>query len=99
MESPSTKSSAERNPCHDTTQRHSFALGVTADDEHEYFFGTTQFIEAELSANATVEKNENAPPERLLLRYATAEVVMIGQGLRRVVQALQRGELENVWPL
>ena len=99
MQSPSTKPPSERNPCHDTTQRHSFALGVTADDEHDYFFGTTQFIEAELSANATVEKNENAPPERLLLRYATAEVVMIGRGLRRVIQALQRGELENVRPL
>src|SRR6266853_614339 len=68
--SPSTESSAQRNPCHDQTNKHSFALGVTADDGHDYFFGATQFIEAELAVNATVEKNENAPPDRLLLRYA-----------------------------
>jgi hypothetical protein len=98
-ESPSTEASAQRNPCHDTTNKHSFALGVTADDGHDYFFGTTQFIEAELAANDAVEKSENAPTERLDLRYATAEMVILGQGLRRLVQLIQRGELENIRPL
>src|SRR5579864_3893179 len=78
-ESPSTEASAQRNPCHDTTNKHSFALGVTADDGHDYFFGTTQFIEAEIAANAAVEKSESAPTERLDLRYATAEAVILGQ--------------------
>lgn len=96
MESPSAESSAQRNPCHDQTNKHSFALGVTADDTHDYFFGTTQFIEAELAVNAVVEKSESAPPERLHLRYATGEVVVLGRGLRRLSQLLQRGELENI---
>ena len=99
MESPSAESSAQRNPCHDTTNKHSFALGVTGDDGHDYFFGTTQFIEAELAANAGVEKSENAPPERLHLRYATGEAVILGRGLRRLAQLLQRGELENIKPI
>jgi hypothetical protein len=66
IESQSTEPSAQRNPCHDTTNRHSFALGVTADDGHDYFFSATQFIEAELAANAAVEKDENGrlAPER-----------------------------------
>jgi hypothetical protein len=96
MESPSAESSAQRNPCHDQTNKHSFALGVSADDGHDYFFGTTQFIEAELAANAVVEKSESAPPERLHLRYATGEAVILGRGLRRLAQLLQRGELENI---
>jgi hypothetical protein len=99
MESPSAEASAQRNPCHDTTNKHSYALGVTADDTHDYFFGTAQFIEAELAANAGVEKSENAPPERLRLRYATGEVVILGQGLRRLAQLIQLGELENIRPL
>ncbi len=98
-ESPSAESSAQRNPCHDTTNRHSFALGVTADDGHDYFFGMTQFIEAELAANADVEKSDNAPPERMHLRYVTGEVIILGRGLRRLAQLLQRGELENIRPL
>src|SRR6266516_505829 len=98
-ESPLAEPSAERNPCHDTTNKHSFALGVTADDGHDYFFGTTQFIEAELAANAAVEKSERAPPERLHLRYATGEAVILGRGLGRLAQLLQRDELENIQPL
>src|SRR5207249_10425965 len=93
------EASAQRNPCHDTTNKHSFALGVTADDGHDYFFGTAQFIEAELAANAAVEKSENAPPERLHLRYVTGEVAILGRGLRRLGQLLQRGELENIRPI
>src|SRR6266496_4397589 len=75
--SPSAESSAQRNPCHDQTNKHSFALGVTADDTHDYFFGTTQFIEAELAANAAVEKSESAQLDRLHLRYATGEAVIL----------------------
>jgi hypothetical protein len=95
-EFPSAESPLQRNPCFETTHKHSFALGVTADDGHDYFFGTTQFLEAELTANAAVEKSEHAPPERLHVRYATGEVVILGRGLRRVAQMLQRGELENI---
>ena len=99
LESPSAESASPRNPCHDTSNKHSFALGVTADDGHEYFFSAAQFVEAEFAANAAIEKSENAPPERLHIRYATGEVVVLGQGLRRLAQLIQRGELENIRPV
>jgi hypothetical protein len=98
-ESLLAESSVQRNPCYGTTDKHSFALAVTADDSHEYFFGTAQFLDAELMANASVEQNESASPERLLIRYATGEIVLLGRSLRRVVQLLQRGELESLKPL
>ena len=62
------KKSLEGNECYETTPEHFFALGVTADDSHEYFFGTAQFLDAELAANPAIEKKEYAPPERLHLR-------------------------------
>jgi len=93
FESPSADSSAQRNPCCETTHKHSFALGVTADDGRDYFFGTTRFLDAELTANTGVEQNEGAPPERLHVRYATGEIVILGRGLARVAQWLQRGEI------
>jgi hypothetical protein len=99
MESRFAEVPVQRNPCHNTAARHSFALGVIADDGHEYFFGTTQFIDAELTVDAAVEESENAPPERLHLRYVTGEAVILGRGLRRLAQSLQCGELENVRPL
>ena len=99
LESPSAESASPRNLCHDTSNKHSFALGVTADDGHEYFFSAAQFVEAEFAANAAIEKSENAPPERLHIRSATGEVVVLGQGLRRLAQLIQRGELENIRPV
>lgn len=99
LESPSAESASPRNPCHDASNKHSFALGVTADDGHEYFFSTAQFIEAEFEADGAVEKCETAPPERLHIRYATGEVVILGRGLRRLAQLIQRGELENIRPV
>ena len=99
LESPSAESSNQCNPCCDTTQRFSYALGLTADDGHDYYFGAAQFLEAELEVNLAVEKSEKEAPERLSLRFATGEAVILGRGLRRVAQWLQRGELENIRPL
>jgi len=98
-ESPSPEPSGQRHPCYETTHKHSFALAVTADDGREHFFGTAQFLEAELAANPSIEKSAQASRERLLVRYATGEVIVLGRGLRRLAQILQRGELESLKPL
>jgi hypothetical protein len=95
-ESPLAESSRQRNPCYETTHKHTFALGVTADDGQEYFFGAGQFLDAHLAAAVAIEKGDNAPPERLHIRYATGEIVILGQALRRVAQMIQRGELESL---
>jgi len=92
------KKSLEGNECYETTQEHFFALGVTTDDSHEYFFGTAQFLDAELAANPAIENKEYAPPERLHLRYATGEVAILGRGLRRLAQLIQSGELSILKP-
>lgn len=99
MDTAPSESSAQRTLCYETTQHHLFAIGVTADDGHEYFFGTAQFLEAELAANAGIEENASAAPDRMQIRYATGEIVILGRGLRKVAQWLQRGELENLRPL
>ena len=95
-ESPLVESSRQRNPCYETTHKHTFALAVATDDGQEYFFGAGQFLDAHLAGNAAIEKGEHAPPERLLIRYATGEIVILGRGLRRVAQMIQRGELESL---
>jgi hypothetical protein len=96
--SQSAKQSPPENECYETTNKHSFALGVTADDGHEYFLGTAQFLDAELAANPAIENKDYAPPERLRLRYATGEVVILGRGLRLVARKIQSGELANLRP-
>src|SRR5437870_10282815 len=98
-ESHSGESSAQRHPCCEVTPKHSFALGVMRDDGREFFFGTSQFLDAELTVNTGVEQNESDPPERLQVRYATGEIVILGRGLRKVAQWLQIGELKSIKPV
>ena len=49
-----------------------------------------------LDSNQGVEPG--AGPERLHIRFATADVVVLGKRLRRLAELL-RGELEYVYPL
>jgi len=85
--------------CFESTQRHVFALAVTADDGQDYFLSTAQFLDAQLERNPTTQDNQKQASERLLLRYAAAEIVILGRGLRRLTRHLQRGELESLKPL
>jgi len=100
LESLSTKykESEEENDYFETTHKHCFALGIPADDGHEYFFGTAQFLDAELAANPAIQQNADAPPERVHVRYATGEVVILGCRLRKLADLIQRGELKNLKP-
>ncbi|HKS36079.1 MAG TPA: hypothetical protein VJW76_02745, partial [Verrucomicrobiae bacterium] len=64
----------------------------------EYFFGTAQFLDAELAANPAIEQKADAPPERLHIRYATGEAVILGCRLRKLAELIQRGELKILRP-
>src|SRR6266487_3242944 len=97
--SPSAKSSSQQYECCVSTQEHAFAVIVTADNGHDYLFGTAQFLEAELKDNPNVEADEKAPPERLDICFATGEVVVLGRGLTRVTRLLQRCGVESIKPL
>ena len=43
-----------------------------------------------------MEKEPDAPPEKMLIRFATAEVVVLGSGLKRLEQGIQKYELKFV---
>src|SRR5207249_4361519 len=78
--------------------RHILAIGVTTDDGREYFFAASQFLDAELAAHSHNGEKGDAP-ERLRVRYVSGEILILGRGLRRLAEMLQRGELENMRPI
>jgi hypothetical protein len=47
-------------------------------------------------ANPALEQDREAPPEKMLIRFAQADVVVLGSGLRTLEQALQKYELKHV---
>jgi hypothetical protein len=93
------KPTAKRDPCCETTDSHSFALYVTADDGVSYLFGVGQFLDAKLDNNFQIENDPQAPPERLHIRYATGEVVVLGWGLHKVADWIGSGRLKSIKPL
>ena len=96
-ERPLTESDfrAGQNPCF-TSDIKSAALNVYADDRHNYLLPYAQFLSAERFANPALEHEPEAPPEKMLIRFAQAEVVVLGSGLDAVERDLQQCELKFV---
>ena len=93
---PATSASSPRdNPCLgiDATIA---ALEAIADDGISYLLPYAQFLYAEKVSNPALEKEPDAPPEKMLVHFATAEVVVIGSGLNTVARKLQKYELKFV---
>lgn len=95
-DSPSTSASSPRdNPCFGTDSA-AAALNILADDGASYLLPYAQFLSAERLSNPALEQEAAAPPENMLIRFALAKVVVLGSGLKRLEQCLQRYELKFV---
>jgi hypothetical protein len=55
-----------------------------------------QFLSADRFSNPALEQEPDAPPEKMLIRFAQAEVVVLGSGLDAVERDLQQYELKFV---
>jgi hypothetical protein len=88
-------SSPRDNPCF-TTDPTIAALEVIADDGVSYLLPYAQFLSAERLPNPALEKEPDAPPEKMLIRFARADVVVVGSGLKRLGQNIQKYELKFV---
>ena len=74
------------------------ALQVCADDQHSYLFPYAQFLYAEMIANPILEKEADAPPQKLVICFAQAEVTVLGSGLNYLERGIQQYELEYIKP-
>ena len=69
---------------------------MLADGGVSYLLPYAQFLFAERESNPALEKEPDAPPEKLLIRFAQADVLILGSGLRRLETRLQQYELKFV---
>ena len=88
-------SSPHNNLCFDIDPNIA-ALNAFADDECSYQLPYAQFLYAELTPNPALEHKPDEPPEKMLIRFAKAEVVMLGNGFKSLERALQKYELKFV---
>ena len=92
VESPS---SPRANLCYDSGLQIA-ALNAIADVGISYLLPYAQFLYAVWIANPALEQKADAPPEKLLIYFVSAEVTLLGSGLATVTRALQRYELSFV---
>ena len=88
-------SSSRDNPCYGSDPTVA-TLNVFAGDERSYQLPYAQFLYAEMTPNPALEKNTDAPPEKLLICFAAAEVTVLGGGLKSLEKAIQKYELKFV---
>jgi hypothetical protein len=90
-------SSPRKNPCvgHDSNAA---AVAVLTDDGICYLLPYAQFLYAERTANPDLEKAPEAPPEKMSIHFGSAEVIVLGSGLKRLEGWLQHYELSFVMP-
>jgi hypothetical protein len=70
------------------------ALEAIADDSISYLLPYAQFLYSQRISNPALEKEPDAPPEKLLLHFAVGDVVLLGSGLKRLEQLIQKYELK-----
>jgi len=88
-------SSPRDNPCFSTDPTIA-SLDVFADNGISYLLPYAQFLYAERMPNPTLEKEPDAPPEQMAIHFACGEVVVLGSGLKRLEQNIQKYELKFV---
>ena len=88
-------SSSRDNPCYGNDPTVA-TLNVFADDERSYQLPYAQFLYAEMISNPVLEKNADAPPGKLRICFAAAEVTVLGSGLKSLERAIQKYELKFV---
>jgi hypothetical protein len=90
-------SNSRKNACigHDSNAA---AVAVFTDDGISYLLPYAQFLYAERTANPALEKAPEAPPEKMSIHFGSAEVIVLGSGLKRLEGWLQHYELSFVMP-
>jgi hypothetical protein len=86
-----TKTELERLACLQSAPAGAAAIGITADDGRTYLFASAHYLDGVYEASSG--KDANGSPERLVLRFTTGEVVVLGTRLGRIMDKLAEGHL------
>jgi len=80
-----------KNDCYKLAHKHCLCIEFVLSDTEREGFHTGQLLHYRLEPNSTDEKD--APPERLTLAFATADVVILGWKLSTLANHLRDGDL------
>ena len=80
-----------KNECYELAVKHCLCIEFVLSDTERLGFHTGQLLHYRLEPNSMEEKH--APPEKLTLAFATADVVILGWKLSALANHLRDGDL------
>ena len=80
-----------KNDCYEMAHKHALCIEFVLSETEREGFHTGQLLHYRLAQNSTDEKD--APPEKLTLAFATADVVIVGWKLSTLANHLRDGDL------
>jgi hypothetical protein len=85
----------KEDSCYTTAGKYCACIEFHLDEEHRHGFHTSQLIDYTLEPNSAGE-DENVPPQKLVLAFSTADVVILGWRLGRLADLLHENDLATV---
>jgi hypothetical protein len=83
-----------KNECYKLAHKHCLCIEFVLAEDQRRGFHTGQLIDYRLEPNSSDEKD--APPDKLTLAFATADVVVLGWKLSSLAEHLRDGDLLSV---
>ena len=80
-----------KNDCYQLVPKHVLCIEFVFSESEREGFHTSQLLQYRLEPNSTEEKD--APPEKLMLAFAMADVVILGWKLSTLANHLRDGDL------
>ena len=80
-----------KNDCYELAHKHCLCIEFAFSESERHGFHTSQLLDYRLEPNSTDEAD--APPEKLTLAFATADVMILGWRLSTLSDHLRDGDL------
>jgi hypothetical protein len=85
-----------KDGCYTTSGKYCPYIEFHLDEERRHGFHASQLIDYTLEPNTNAGEDKNAPPQKLGLAFSTADVVIMGWRLGRLVDLLRENDLATV---
>jgi hypothetical protein len=88
--------SLTNDECYESANKYCACVEFRPDDDLRHGFSVSQLIAYTLESNPDAGDNREAPPQKLLLAFSTANVVILGWRLGRLADSLRENNLAVV---
>jgi hypothetical protein len=85
-----------KDDCFTTSVKYCACIEFHLDEERRRGFQTSQLIDYALEPNPDAVEDKTAPPQKLVLAFSTADVVILGWRLGRLADLLRENNLATV---